>query len=131
MNILQPSQQVNRIGKFLYKHLDGAYKIEKSSNSCDIYLTVLYQIPPALLKKYGIEEEKYTEVHEMTVNLSITTYSNKVRINIIAMNPEEKTIGFDLYTSEELMDMNKAFHKIYNKVCKRLSKEFEDYEFLF
>lgn len=128
---LSASQQVNRVGKYLYNNLDGAFKINKSSNTCDVYVTVLYQIPSEILKKYNITDDKYTEVHEMTVNISITTYQNKVRINIIEMTEGEKTIGYDLYTPESLEDLRESARKIYKRICARISKEFSDYEFLF
>lgn len=128
---LTASQQVNRVGKYLYNNLDGAFKIKNSSNTCDVYITVLYQIPSEILKKYNITDDKYTEVHEMTVNISITTYQNKVRINIIEMTEGEKTIGYDLYTPESLEDLRESARKIYKRVCSRISKEFKDYEFLF
>lgn len=130
-NQLQAGQQVNRVGKYLYKHLDGAYKIKNSPNTCDVYVTVLYQIPPEFLKKYGIKGDEYEKVNEMTVNLSITTYQNKVRINIIEVTPDEKTIGFDVYKPEQLENLQESAAMIFNKVCKRISKEFQDYEFLF
>jgi hypothetical protein len=128
---LQAGQQVNRVGKYLYKHLDGAFKMQNSANMCDVYMTVLYQIPLVLLKKYNISEKAYQEVQEMTLNLNITTYQNKVRINIIEVTPEEKTIGFDVYTPEELENLQQSAEKIYQRVVKRIEKEFQDYEFLF
>lgn len=128
---LEAGQQVNRVGKYLYKHLDGAFKIQNTPNTCDVYVTVLYQIPTEILKKYSITEDKYGELNEMTLNLSITTYQNKVRINIIEVTPEEKTIGFDVYLPEDLEDLEGSAKKIFSRVCKRISKEFQDYEFLF
>lgn len=130
-NQLTASQQVNRLGKYLYKNLDGAFKIKNTSNTCDVYVTVLYQIPSEILKKYNITDEKYTDVHEMTVNISITTYQNKVRINVIEVTEGEKTIGFDLYDPTDLIDLKASAQKIYSRVCKRIAKEFKDYEFLF
>ena len=127
---LSANQQVNRLGKYLYKNLDGAFKIQNSSNTCDIYVTVLYQIPEEIIKKYNIPSE-YSDVHEMTVNINITTYQNKVRINVIEMTKGEKTIGFDLYEPESLIDLRESAKKVYQRVCKRISKEFSDYDFLF
>lgn len=128
---LSANQQVNRLGKYLYKNLDGAFKIQNSSNTCDVYVTVLYQIPSEILKKYNITDEKYTDVHEMTVNISITTYQNKVRVNVIEMTNQEKTIGFDLYQPESLENLQESAKKVFQRVCKRISKEFADYDFLF
>lgn len=126
---LQAGQQVNRVGKYLYKNLDGAFKIKNSSNTCDIYSTVLYQIP--YLQRIPGKGTEYNDVHEMTINLNITTYQNKVRINIIEMDPNERTIGYDLYDPETLKDLEFATKLIYSKVCKRISKAYEDYDFLF
>lgn len=128
---LEAGQQVNRVGKYLYKHLDGAFKMTKGSNECDVYVTVLYQIPPEFLKKYNITEEQYKDVNEMTLDLNIATYQNKVRINIIEVTPDEKTIGFDVYKPEQLENLQQSAELIFDKVCKRIAKEFQDYDFLF
>lgn len=126
---LSANQQVNRVGKYLYKNLDGAFKIKNSSNTCDVYTTVLYQIP--YLQRIPGKGKEYNDVHEMTLNLNITTYQNKVRINIIEMDPNERTIGYDLYKPEVLDDLREAERLIYQKVCKRLSKTYQEYDFLF
>lgn len=81
---LQAGQQVNRIGKYLYKHIDGAYNMVKSPNMVDIYFIVLYQL------KEDLRTEDDHDMHEMSINLNVTTYSNKVRINIIEVSPKEK-----------------------------------------
>lgn len=126
---LSANQQVNRVGKYLYKNLDGAFKIKNSSNTCDVYTTVLYQLP--YLQRIPGKGKEYNDVHEMTLNLNITTYQNKVRINIIEMDPNERTIGYDLYKPEVLDDLREAERLIYQKVCKRLSKTYQEYDFLF
>ena len=126
---LSANQQVNRVGKYLYKNLDGAFKIKNSSNTCDVYTTVLYQIP--YLQQIPGRGKEYNDVHEMTLNLNITTYQNKVRINIIEMDPNERTIGYDLYKPEALEDLDFACKLIFQKVCKRISKAYQEYDFLF
>ena len=126
---LQAGQQVNRVGKYLYNHLDGAYKIEKSPNTCDIYITLLYQIPR--LQQIPGRGKEYNGVKEMTLNLNITTYQNKLRVNIIEMTPEERTIGHDTYSPEKLIDLKQATELIFNKVVKRVSKAYEEYDFIF
>lgn len=126
---LPASTIVNRVGKYLYNHLDGAFKFQTSSNTFDVYTTVLYQLPRyAQIPGKG---PKYNDVHEMVLNLSITTYVNKVRVNIIEVSPEEKTIGFDVYEPSVLMDLEEAKRIIFQKVCKRISKAYQDYYFLF
>lgn len=123
------SQQVNRVGKYLYKHLDGAVKIKYSGNTCDVYTILLYQIP--YLQRIPGKGKEYNDVHEMYINLNITTYQNKLRVNVIEITPEERTLGCDVYKPELLEDLEEAKRLIYQKVCKRLSKAYEEYDFLF
>lgn len=118
------SLQVNRVGKYLYKHLDGAYKYEKSSNMYDVYVTLLYQLKP----ECGGE---VNDVQEMTININITTYQNKIRINTIEMTPMERTLGFDLMKPEEMIDLKTAMEIIEWKVGNRIRKAYKDYIILF
>lgn len=111
---------VNKISKYLYKHLDGAFKFQVSANMCDIYFLLLYQVP-------GIPDVK-----EMHINLNVTTYQNKVRVNVIEVTPEERTLGFDCYEPELIQtDLEAAKKKIFDKVVKRVSKAYEKYDFIF
>lgn len=116
---LSANQQVNRVGKYIYKNLDGAFKFKTSSNMCDVYITLLYEVPSS------------NDVKEMTLDLNITTYQNKLRVNIIELTPQERTIGYDLYKPEDLMNLEEAKKTILQKVIKRISKAYEDYNFLF
>lgn len=126
---LQAGQQVNRIGKYLYKNLDGAFKYKTSSNTCDVYFTLLYQIP--YLQRIPGKGKQYNDVHEMVIDLNVTTYQNKVRVNIVEMDPNERTLGYDVYLPEKLEDLESAKKTILNKVIKKVSKAYEDYDFLF
>lgn len=126
---LQAGQQVNRIGKYLFKNLEGAFKYKTSANMCDIYFTLLYQIP--YLQRIPGKGKEYNDVHEMTIDLNITTYQNKVRVNIIEMDPNERTIGYDCYSPVVLQDLESAKKLILGKVIKKVSKAYQDYDFLF
>ena len=128
---LQPAQLVNKLGKYMYRHLDGAFKIENTTNMCDVYVTVLYAIPREIIELYKIYDPKYSDVNEMIIDINITTYQNKIRVDTIEKTPEEKTLGFDLFPPEKLLDLNKALELVYSKVCRRIEKEFDDFEFLF
>lgn len=127
--IVPASKQVNRVGKYLYNHIDGAFNYKTSPNMFDIYFTLLYQLPR--LQQIPGKGKEYNDVHEMTININITTYQNKVRVNVIEMTPEERTLGFDLYPPETLQDLKNAQHIILNKVIRRVSKAYKDYNFLF
>ena len=67
----------------------------------------------------------------MRININVTTYQNKVRINIIEITPKERTIGFDLYTPEKVQDLQKVYPVIMEKIYKRIYKTYEDYYFLY
>lgn len=123
------SQQVNKLGKYLYKHLDGAYDFKKSGNTFDIYSTLLYQLNPAY---YNSDEDNGDhDVQEMTINISITTYQNKVRVNTIEVTPNARTLGFDIIPPESLVNLEDAMKLVVNKVGKRIRKAYQHYTILF
>ena len=124
--VLPASKQVKRIGQYLYKHIDGAYDFKSYSNNYDVYFLLLYE-----LKKELREPGKDYPVQEMKININVTTYQNKVRIDIIELTPKERTIGFDLYTPEKVQDLQKAYPVIMEKIYKRIYKAYEDYYFLY
>ena len=100
------SQSVNSIGKYLYKNLSGSINFKKSSNMFDIWTIVLYQIPSELIKKYNLTEDKYKEDHEMVININITTYQEKIRVNLIEETPDEVTLGCQVLNLEKLRKKN-------------------------
>lgn len=126
---LPANQQVNRIGKYLYNNLDGAFKYTTSSNMCDIFFTLLYQLP--LDMQEPDKGEEYNDVHEITVDINITTYQNKIRVNVIEVTPQERTLGYDLYEPKLLENLESAKSRIFKKVVKRVSRAYSEYDFLF
>lgn len=128
-SVVPASQQVNRIGKFLYKHLDGAYKYKKSSDQYDVYVTLLYQIP--WFNRIPGKGKEYNDVHEMTLDINITTYQNKIRVNIIEMTDDERTIGYKVYRPELLENLEEAMKLIWYDVIAKVSKAYEEYDFIF
>ena len=129
--MLQANQMVNKLGNYLYKNIDSAYKFDKKSNMYDVYFVVYYEIPERIRKVYNLNSPEYTKVNEMEINLNITTYQNKVRIDTIEVTPEARTLGFDLFPPEKLQDLHEAKILVMNKVQKRIQKRFEDFEFIF
>lgn len=130
MKPVSTSQLVNQVGQYLYKHIDGAYKAVRRPNTYDIYMTVYYQ----LLLEHQIvmpKDPKYNEMHEMKLNISITTYQNKIRVNITEITPEEWTFGYILIKPELLQDVRMSQQLIYDKVCQKIQKHYQDYLFLF
>ena len=127
--MISANKLVNVLGTYLYKHLDGAFKYITSSNMCDVYFTLLYQLRPEDQRPENTPEEN--DVHELTINLNLTTYQNKIRVNIIERTPMEKTLGCDVYPPEKLQDLEAAKDMIFAKVVKRVSKAYKDFDFLF
>lgn len=123
-NNISASSLVNKIGKYLKKNLDGAFKYGTSSNMCDVYTTLLYQLKP----EFG---GKVNDVEEMTIDINITTYQNKIRVNTIEIAPAQRTLGFDLFEPEQLLDLAKAKDLILKKVIRRIQKAYEDYLILY
>ena len=123
-NVPPASTVVNRVGKYLYNNLDGAYKFTKGPNTYDVYVTLLYE----LKEEYGGVPN---DVQEMTINISITTYKDKIRVNTIEMTPEERTLGFDLFPVESMEDPKLAMSIIQWKVGNRIRKAYKNYKILF
>ena len=118
------NKQVNRVGKYLYKHIDGAYKYDQHANECDVYVTLLYE----LKEEYGGVKN---DVKEMTIDINITTYSNKLRVNTIELTPDKRTLGFDLIPPDKLVNLEDAKLLIEKIVRKRIQKAYKDYHILF
>jgi hypothetical protein len=120
MNNLEMGQVVNKLGKYLYKHIDGAFRIEFTPNMCDIYITVYYQ-----------EVGDPDTFSEMNIDLNVTTYQDKIRVNVIDTGEMERTLGSKTFKKDILEDMNQAMFDIYSFVCKKVEDAYEDYSFVF
>lgn len=121
-------QYVNKVGRYLYEHLDGAFKVAKSPNMYDIWLTLLYQIPSEYLTE---SEKEDVDVQELTINLNVTTYDDKLRVNIIVEDEYEKTIGTKTFSFAKLDNLEWLRLEILKFIRKKLEKEYEDYDFYF
>lgn len=90
----------------------------------DVYCTLLYQLKPEYVGKVN-------DVQEMTININITTYQNKIRINTIEMTPKEHTLGYDTMKPEEMIDLKQAMEIIIWKVGNKIRKAYKTYLLLF
>lgn len=135
----QTSQIINSLGKYLYKHIDGALDYKKSSNMFDLYTLVLYEIPHELITKYHIEEDKYKQVYEMVININLTGYDQKIRVNLIETSPDEVTIGSKTFDLEKLRKSNPDQQTyfsiikdmIFDYLIRRLENRYQDYDFIY
>ena len=123
-NKLQSGQIVNSVGRYLYKHIDTAYSIKKSPNMVDVYFEIAYQLFP----EYRVSNED-EEVKVMSININVTTYQNKIRVNVIEVSPEERTLGFDTFKPELFENMNDGMKVVLDKVRNRMRRAFKEYEF--
>ena len=123
------SKLVNKVGKYLNQTLDGAYKYRISPNMNDIYLIVLYQYPYKALRPG--DPDRLSEVQEMHIDINITTYQNKLRMNLIEMSPDERTLGFFVIAPEKIKDLEFARAWVLQNLHKTLNKLFEGYIFLY
>ena len=121
----QGGQAVNIIGRYLFKHIDGAYDFKKGANTYDVYFTILYQL------KEGYRTEADHDMQEMSINISLTTYSDKLRMNMIEISPREKTLGFNTFALTRFDDLQSGYELIMNTLEKNLNKEYENYDFIF
>ena len=119
------AQKLNSVGKYIYKHIDGAYKIAFGPQTCDVYITMYYQ------PKEEYYQYRTSDMYEMKFDISLATYQNKIRINVTEMTDMERTIGQNIYKPEQLQDMNAAYPMIYDNICKHIEKAYEDFEFVF
>lgn len=110
------AQLVNKVGKYLSKHLDGVYKTQKGGNTYDLYVNFVYQNFP-----------EYTEtppVKELKILIMITTYNKKIRVDTIEMTPLERTLGCDIFPLEALSNMEQASYYILKAVKENIRKAY-------
>lgn len=119
-SIKNASLLVNSIGKYLKKNIEGAYNIRFSSNTCEVTMRMYYQV-----------EGDIDTFNTMDFLLNITSYQNKVRVNITEDTAMEKTIGQIILTDAELADFCLAKKKILTKIKRFIEKEYADYIFVY
>lgn len=122
------SLNVNKLGKWLYKHIDSAYKAESSSNMFDIYFTLVYQLKP---EYQTLQEIKIaTDTYEMNINVNITTYKNKIRVNITESDANSRTLNFYVSDPGQETDTIQFYQYILDKIYYTIRKYYYKYDFL-
>ena len=122
---------VNSLGKAIYKRLEGSYSFKKTSNMYEIKSTILYQIPKQISDRYNLVDEERNKVNVMDVTVNITTYSDKIRVEVIEVTPEEKTIAFRTFKSDWFDNIQTGINYVYSFITSSIEKEFNGYELLF
>ena len=70
-------------------------------------------------------------MHEMQMCINITTYSNKLRVEINEISPHECTISFAVYDENIVQNLELVRAKILNKLRKDICKRYIGYDFIF
>lgn len=124
----EAGQLVNDLGVYFKSRTDGAYKIKKSSNMIDIWMVVYYQVPAMQIPG---REKRTFPIEEMIININLTSYANKMRVNMIEVHPEEQTLGHFVIPTEKLVDLEESRKEVLKRIYKRLDRLFEGYNFIF
>lgn len=127
--MLQPTQIVNTLSKYIYKHLDGRYKFVVGMNKCDVYSIIYYQVPEISIDPS--KDIEYSDINEMNININITTYKNAIRININEITPLETTIGYLKYELSDYPDITKLKENSMQDIRKKIMNRYSKYEFIF
>lgn len=122
------NKAIKTISQYLYRNIDSAYDLKHSSNMSDVYMTVYYQVPR--LYQVPGRRDGYNDLHEMNIDINITTYANKIRMNITQISPEERTIGQLIIDGNDI-DVDKIKKRTLSYIQGRLKKEYEGYDFIF
>lgn len=131
------AQIVNIVGKYLYNNIDSAINFEKSSNMFNVWMIILYEIPKEVIQKYNLNEEKYNKLNEMKININVTYYDSKIRVNLIEESPDEYTIGHQTFNVDKLKKkypttyLQEILNSILNYLITRLEIKYENYDFIF
>ena len=133
----KPEQIINSLGKYLFKSLDGAIDFNKKSNEFELNTLVLYEIPKEVIKTYNLNEDEYGELYEAELQISLTSYDTKLRMNIYCIRPENLVLGHMTLDVSRYEDMdNTQFFKLVEEkllayIRKRLEAVFGGFEFIF
>lgn len=117
---INPGTWINKVGKYLKDHIDGAFKIKFSAMHCEVSMRMYYQVP-------GTPQS----FSEMIFLIDITSYQNKLRINITENTRMEKTIGQIILGPDQLGDLNTVRATVLQKIQKFIAKEYAAYDFVY
>lgn len=131
---IDPSTMVNKVGKYIYQHLEGGQRISYQANVCDITTLMYYMIKPEVREQMRQYDEKLhgigEEIYEMKININITTYTNCLRVNVIEITPDERTLGFFKLTQTDLMSLPNCKDKTMQFIKSRIEKYYDKWEVL-
>lgn len=103
------SSTVKAVGKYLYRHLDGTTNLDISKGT------------EAIVWLEYISDEGV--IYEFRTD--ITTYSNKLRVNLFetSTNPV-KPISHKVYDEKTFVNINNGMHKVLSDIEKIIAKKY-------
>lgn len=119
------NQQINRIGKYIYHNIDGAVGYKTKPNKSIVTFLMYFQYDPDKVEQYDID------LQEIKIEIDITTYNNKIRVDMIELDPNERTLGYYLYSLESANDITYIKDDILNKLNKRIRKFYGRFLYLY
>lgn len=117
-------QDINKIAKYIYKHTDGAYKLSFGVNQVDVYMYFYYHS--------GTSSDE--PVKQMNLDINMTGYDNKIRLNVTEIDDMENTfVGttIPVESLDTLEDLEYLRKIVYNKIVKGIEKEYADYDIIY
>ena len=119
------NQQINRIGKYLYHNTDGAVSYRTEPNKSIVTFLMYFQDDPNTVAQSDFN------LNEIKIEIDVTTYNNKVRVDMIELDPNQRTLGYYLYSPESTQDMKYIRNDILNKLNKRIRKFYGQFLYLY
>lgn len=127
--MLQGSQIVNRLGKYLNKHIAGSGSIENRSNTCIVSIPILYTvIPDNDALQDGNSQDVPNETGTLTVHIYIKTYDNRIAISILN---GDINIDFKTYTIASFDDYETQCLRVLNNSKTKICRKYPQYDFQF
>ena len=135
---MELGQIVKSLGKYLHKALPNSSKFTVGANECTVNMSVYYVLYSDVVGESGslknmsmIEIEKLLDVDltEMILDINITTYANKIRVNIIERSPEEFPVGHIAYPEVKLQNPSNFRDVVMSDIFKKIEKRFTQFKF--
>ena len=111
---------VNEVAKYFQKKTDGAYSIKFGVNTVDIYMYMYYHTRNA-----------EDPIQQMNLDISMTSYDNKIRVNVTEITDLEYTFLHFTVPVKETDSMEDVRIKILERIAKGIEREYEDYDVVF
>ena len=121
---------VNKVAKYLYKHIDSSEKIKFDANKADVIFCIYFQEVTRTKSSRKSEEVTFGELQEMKLDLSLTTYSNKIRCYVAEISPDETTLFFKVYDPAKFSSLEDIRIRIFKDTETKLTRLYDEYEFL-